>query len=449
MSKRTLLWLWLAILTVFIIFCIKSKINDFIPKESELKAPAVEKVVNSDKLKLDKKTVEHTIKKTPVKEAAEIEPEQPPKQEPKQVKKDINFKIDKSGDELSISGVLNAESDFINLASKYKGLKNRDVKYEKEAKNPQIFDLALNLSEVMDRLKSGYLEYQNGNLIVDGVVASKEDKELIDSTLNSIKDIKVSSNIVVEEPKSNIEHVGKLSITKQGDIITISGIFSSEKEIDELVELLKSKNMNVKKELCVVDSDLKEDRWKVPFVVVMDDFLEFTKGTIQFDKDTFSIIGETDKKGLKEDVKDRLASVDSDVKVNSDITYNKPKPTKKEIQEKINSILKLKSVRFIRATGILLKESKPILDEVAQILLQNPNIKVEIAGHTDSDGDAKTNLILSQYRADTVRKYLIKKGVKAENLKAIGYGEGKPLVKNDSEKNKQINRRVEFIILGD
>jgi outer membrane protein OmpA-like peptidoglycan-associated protein len=103
----------------------------------------------------------------------------------------------------------------------------------------------------------------------------------------------------------------------------------------------------------------------------------------------------------------------------------------------------------VTATGKLLNESKPVLDEVANILLKNPNVKVEIAGYTDSDGEKKTNLILSQYRADTVRKYLIKKGVNPKNLKAIGYGEANPLVKNNSEKNKQINRRVEFIILGE
>jgi outer membrane protein OmpA-like peptidoglycan-associated protein len=364
-------------------------------------------------------------------------------------KDDISIKIDKNSKEISIDGVLSNQNDFNSLALKYKGLKNRNLKFDKNVQNSQAFGMILNLNEILNRFKSGYIEYHDKNLIVNGVVASKEDKELIEATLKSISSIKVSSNIAVEEPKPVVKHIGKLSITKEGDNVTISGIFSSQKEIDSLVELLKSKNLNVRKELCIVDSDLKEDRWKVPFVLVVDDFVNFIEGTIQFDKDTFFIIGKTDKDGIKEDIDERLNKIDENISISTEVKFIKTKLKKEQIQERVNSILKLKNVRFITATATLLDESKPILDEIADILLNNPNIKVKIAGYTDSDGNEKTNLILSQYRADTVREYLIKKGVNPNNLKAIGYGEAKPLVENNSEENKQINRRVEFIILGE
>jgi len=439
MSKKTLVWLLLLLLGVFIFFCIKTKISDMMPLKENNTTHQVQKVLQ-ETTKKQKLMMQNSTPAKPQK-VQEI---------PKKIqKKDISFKIDKSADEISIDGVLNSKDDFINLASKYKGLKKRHLKYNSNAENTKIMNMLLSLNSIFDKFKNGYIDYHDGLLTLKGLVASKEDKELIDATLKSIKGVQVNSNIVVEEPKNKVEHIGKLSITKQGDEVTISGIFSSEKEIDDLIKLLKSKNLKVKKELCIVDSDLKEDRWKVPFVLVFDDFVQLTKGTIQFDKDTFSVIGETQVKGVKEDIASRLVQTGDDVVLTSDITYIKPKNTKVEIQEKINSILKLKSVRFKTATGALVDESKPILDEVAKILLANPDVKVEIAGHTDSDGEAKSNLILSQHRADTVRKYLIKKGVKAENLKAIGYGEGRPLVKNNSEKNKQINRRVEFIILGE
>jgi len=450
MSKKTLLWLWLAILAVLIFFCIKTKIKD-IYHDNGAQPMQIQKTAVIKQQDIEKEIVKEPVevKKIVEKEVATVE-EPKTVDLPKEItKKDISIKIEKTGDEFSINGLLNNKEDYTNLSQKYPNLQDRGLSFDKDAQNPEVFSLVLNLDEILKRLQSGYIEYHDGNLIIDGVVSSQSDKDIIESTLSAVKDINVRSNIVVEEPKTAIEHVGKLSITKQGDTVTISGIFSTEKEIDDLVKLFKDKGLDVKKELCVVDSDLKEDRWKVPFVLVLDDFVQFTKGSIQFDKDTFSIIGETEVKGLKEDVEARLENKTDGVVLESDITYKEPVPTKEEIQEKINSILKLKSLRFITATGTLIKESKKTLDEVAQILLQNPNIKVEIAGHTDSDGSAKSNLILSQHRADTVRKYLIKKGVKAENLKAVGYGEGKPLVKNNSERNKQINRRVEFIILGE
>jgi len=428
MSKKTLLWFLLLVLALLIFFCIKSKLADM---------PQPDNKINTSPLKVEK-AVE--VKKELPKKVKKID---------KIKKKDISFKIDKNDKELSIEGVLPSKNDFYNLLSKYNNLKSRNLKFDKNVENIQVLSLILDLNNILEKFKRGYIEYYDKKLIVNGVVASKEDKELVEATINSIKSLEVESNIVVEEPKSKIEHIGKLSITKQGDNVTISGIFTSQKEIDSLVELLKSKDLDVKKELCIVDSDLKEDRWKIPFVLVVDDFVEFIQGTIQFDKDAFSIIGETDKEGIKEDVDERLEKIDEDINITNDITFIQPKSNKQKLQEKVNSILKLKSLRFVTATGILLDESKPILDEVANILLKNPNVKVEIAGYTDSDGDEKTNLILSQHRADTVRKYLIKRGVNPKNLKAIGYGEANPLVENNSEENKQINRRVEFIILGE
>jgi outer membrane protein OmpA-like peptidoglycan-associated protein len=69
---------------------------------------------------------------------------------------------------------------------------------------------------------------------------------------------------------------------------------------------------------------------------------------------------------------------------------------------------------------------------------------VEVSGHTDSDGDDASNLDLSQRRSDAVKRYLEGKGVKAERLVAVGYGETKPIDKNSSSKGKANNRRVEF-----
>ena len=86
---------------------------------------------------------------------------------------------------------------------------------------------------------------------------------------------------------------------------------------------------------------------------------------------------------------------------------------------------------------------------MAHILKQYPNIKIEIAGHTDSDGSESFNQKLSQSRVETVKGRLISRGVNANRLTAKGYGETKPLVPNTTDENKQKNRRVEIIILGE
>ncbi len=94
-------------------------------------------------------------------------------------------------------------------------------------------------------------------------------------------------------------------------------------------------------------------------------------------------------------------------------------------------------------------KSKTELEEIVQFLKDNPNIKIEIGGHTDNKGAETYNQQLSLYRASTVGNYLVKQGILKDRIKEKGYGSQKPLVGNDSEENRSINRRIEFKILVD
>ena len=90
--------------------------------------------------------------------------------------------------------------------------------------------------------------------------------------------------------------------------------------------------------------------------------------------------------------------------------------------------------------------SFPLLNDVAQAMADNPKIKVEIGGHTDSIGDDNFNLKLSQARADAVRLYLVKRGIDAMRMVAKGYGENVPIADNRTAEGRSQNRRVEFLI---
>ncbi|TET21533.1 MAG: hypothetical protein E3J71_09235 [Candidatus Stahlbacteria bacterium] len=108
-----------------------------------------------------------------------------------------------------------------------------------------------------------------------------------------------------------------------------------------------------------------------------------------------------------------------------------------------------RGINFETAKAVILPESYPILDEAAKILKENPTIRVEIGGHTDSRGSASYNQRLSQERAEAVRLYLIQNhSIESNRLLAKGYGESQPVAPNDTEENMAKNRRVEFTILG-
>nr|WP_278252201.1 OmpA family protein [Deferrivibrio essentukiensis] len=91
------------------------------------------------------------------------------------------------------------------------------------------------------------------------------------------------------------------------------------------------------------------------------------------------------------------------------------------------------------------------VDEIkkfAEFLKRHPEVKVEIAGHTDSDGDRDKNIALSQKRADAVAEYLSTEfGIEKDRITAKGYGPDKPVASNDTEEGKNQNRRVEALLL--
>lgn len=113
----------------------------------------------------------------------------------------------------------------------------------------------------------------------------------------------------------------------------------------------------------------------------------------------------------------------------------------------IPEVTTLKGVTFATNSATLTAGSMAVLDETAATLARNPELKAEVAGHTDNRGAAARNRVLSQQRAESVMRYLVAKGVNAANLTARGYGPDQPVADNRTEQGRTANRRVELRIL--
>ena len=110
-------------------------------------------------------------------------------------------------------------------------------------------------------------------------------------------------------------------------------------------------------------------------------------------------------------------------------------------------IIRLNNIFFASGKYELLAESYGELDKLLQVLKSNSKMKIEISGHTDAVGADSDNLTLSNNRANAVMNYLLGKGIAKDRLSAKGYGETKFIATNDTDEGKQLNRRVEFVIL--
>lgn len=115
-----------------------------------------------------------------------------------------------------------------------------------------------------------------------------------------------------------------------------------------------------------------------------------------------------------------------------------------------NKPIVFQSMRFRSNSTKLQSSVKPKLDYIIRFLKNYPMFKLEIEGHTDSDGPDDANLRLSIARAESIRDYIIEKGgFDEDKITSSGYGETRPIVPNDTEKNKEKNRRVEFKLTMD
>ncbi|HEU4469660.1 MAG TPA: OmpA family protein [Flavisolibacter sp.] len=113
----------------------------------------------------------------------------------------------------------------------------------------------------------------------------------------------------------------------------------------------------------------------------------------------------------------------------------------------IGQIVRLNNVFFDFDKWDLRPESFVELDRVVKLLKENPSIEIEMSAHTDSRGSDEYNFKLSDNRARSVMEYILSKGIASNRITSKGYGETMPVVPNDTDENRQLNRRVEFKIM--
>ena len=119
-----------------------------------------------------------------------------------------------------------------------------------------------------------------------------------------------------------------------------------------------------------------------------------------------------------------------------------------EVKKEVKALFKkaLQGIQFETGKANIKSFSFPLLNQIANILILNPTYLIEIQGHTDNVGKPDMNLNLSERRAESVRKYLIDKGIEEKRMTSHGYGDTKPVASNKASKGRALNRRVEFVV---
>ena len=120
-------------------------------------------------------------------------------------------------------------------------------------------------------------------------------------------------------------------------------------------------------------------------------------------------------------------------------------PTKVRVTNQ--AIELLQPITFVSGQATL-SQGTDVLDEIAQVLKDAPDLTIRVGGHTDSDGDSDANQVLSERRARAIRIELIRRGANGDHIEAVGYGDAKPIAPNRTPAGRAQNRRVEIEVTG-
>jgi OOP family OmpA-OmpF porin len=194
--------------------------------------------------------------------------------------------------------------------------------------------------------------------------------------------------------------------------------------------------------------------WGVRVLVALEALSELNDGSLTVRPDVIRVAGNTGNAEAQDEIA-RLVTgkLGEETNLVLDVTYVEALdpvaalPTPEECVERINAAIAVRKITFEPGSTSIESGALATIDRVAEALRECQTVRMEIGGHTDSQGSEGMNERLSQERADAVLTAIMARRVLTSNLTAKGYGESKPIADNDTEDGREANRRIEFRLI--
>ena len=265
---------------------------------------------------------------------------------------------------------------------------------------------------------SEFIISKNNNLLsLDGTFSSNEvAKQVLDFLkINSIQNINILENSEVSK-----------------DLLV---------QILEITEHLKDNFENGSKlsfdgNILILEGELKDNSHKNLITTVISKIDKYEIQTNIYEK----------KEHIVDENKDNVTKNENFEEIDKNNEQKEKILSKDDVQSLVNNIFITDKISFERRSVEPTEKSKILIEEVSNILKQNSNFNIEIGGHTDSRGNKELNKKISQDRANRVKEILESFGIDKNRIKAVGYGNERPIAQDDENGLSEINRRVEFII---
>jgi len=306
-------------------------------------------------------------------------------------------------------------------------------------------DAALLLIGQLGKLKDGKFAISDSDVALSGMARELGGRESITAALSKLPEgFKVASNEVKAPPYIFQAYKDPVAVT-----VTLSGNVPDENIHAVVVGSSSRKFFNEK----VVDNLKNSIGAPTNFVNAVVPALgalsRLSTGTLVVSDRDIKLSGDALYDAAAAQIRSGLAKdVPQGWQVKADITV---KPAAAPVdptvcQQLFSELLGKARIRFETGRSDLDRDSTGFLDRLVEIAMRCPSAIVEIAGHTDAEGEEGANQTLSEKRAQAVVDYLVKAGLPADRFTAVGYGSSQPVASNDTGEGRTQNRRIDFVV---
>ena len=286
-----------------------------------------------------------------------------------------------------------------------------------------------------------------------GQVASLAEKERVEKLVLDVWDVRVVDNQLEVETTETAappaeRAMAAFKLAHAGtSALNIDGVVPDEDTRNRLVQAVRNafpaRTIN---DRLSIDADINDPAWMpalmsiIPTLGTVDlPMLEVDGGALNL---SGSVTAAAQRDAIIEEARGALSGVlglNADLNVSGAAVADED-ASLKALRERIEQLLAVKRIQFRINTAELVPLSKQVLNDVADLLQEAPDVQVEVQGHTDNTGSNALNTTLSQVRADAVRTYLIGRGISADRLTAVGYGPSRPVATNTTLEGRIQNR---------
>jgi OOP family OmpA-OmpF porin len=316
------------------------------------------------------------------------------------------------------------------------------IRVQKRVREPVWLDGVLAILPELKPADSMGIEASQSGVVLNGVVDSPETRTRIAEQAETLLagKVPIDNRLQVMVP----QRPAHLRYRIKGAELEVSGELPSQEAVARVMSAAMDHFAPDKiTSTLTVGDRVSDPSWLEAVLALTAEMAAADQGAIEASDKGVTLSGVVASTDTRTAIENRAKALLGNQRLNNQIIV-KPPP---EVKPEPAAVVELPTLRFKHASTELTEDSKPLLDEIAGTLQGRPDLRIEVAAHTDSSGEEVLNVDLSERRTQAIVQYLVSRGINPNSLVQRSYGESQPVAENTTKEGRALNRRIEFKVI--